>query len=48
MPGGSYCSNKIIVMKQTTELCPLDFIEALDYEINLSSGITVPVFVHVY
>jgi hypothetical protein len=48
MPGGSYCDNKTVVMKQTTELCHLDFIAALNYVTNLSSRITVPVFVHVY
>jgi hypothetical protein len=40
MPDGSYCRNKIFVMKQTTELCPLDYFAALDFEIILSSVVS--------
>jgi len=32
MPVGGYCRNKILVMRQTTELCSLDYFAAFDFK----------------
>ena len=48
MPDSTYCRNKILVMKQTTELCPLDYFAAFDFEIILSSGVACTASVRVY